>query len=176
MNQRELEIQQTANEILRNAGAGENLPVDLTAIMTGHSFDYSEEEIEDMISSYVVSKGNKRHICLKSSLKDERKRFEAAHAIGHIFLHGDLEKSLFIEKQAYNRDSNSFVREIPEEVEANHFASCLLMPEQLVYDVVVKTKGPINESDIKTFAKKFNVTPMTMCLRLNRLGYINFFL
>lgn len=69
------------------------------------------------------------------------------------------------------------------DAEANLFAECLLMPENLVrdeLDSLLKARGTKvidlfdeNNTVIKELAKKFAVTEAVMFLRLNKLGLVN---
>lgn len=59
-----------------------------------------------------------------------------------------------------------------EDREANYFAICLLMPEELVRKEVKKLRRPIDlsdDKDIKELANTFRVSIPLMTLRLGQL-------
>lgn len=59
-----------------------------------------------------------------------------------------------------------------EDREANYFAICLLMPEELVRKEVKKLRRPIDlsdDEDIKELANTFRVSIPLMTLRLGQL-------
>lgn len=59
-----------------------------------------------------------------------------------------------------------------QDLEANYFAMCLLIPEQMVRDEVDKVKGGLdlaNPKKTKELAKKFQVSEMMMGVRLGQI-------
>lgn len=60
-----------------------------------------------------------------------------------------------------------------EEIEANEFAMCLLMPENLIRKYLAE--NPLEDfSDIEVMAKEFQVLPSVMALRLQKLNLIKY--
>ena len=123
-----------------------------------------------------------------------RFRFTVAHEIGHWELHrhhlmnDPSAASLFDES-----DTPAFVcrsSDRPaEEVQANHFAACLLMPRPLVHDAWAKWRGSpdpvslqelnINPSDevaldafCRPLAERFEVSAQPMRYRLEAIGLL----
>jgi len=70
------------------------------------------------------------------------------------------------------RDEKSSEGSDRREIEANHFAACLLMPEELVELEIEKLGRDLDESDIETLAQIFEVSPIAMSIRLSALGHI----
>lgn len=90
-----------------------------------------------------------------------RQRFTIAHELGHhVLRHGNSFRD-----PAQNFSIAYFV---PEEVEANHFAAELLMPEDAVR-FVFENEGI---SSINGLAARFHVSEVAMRLRLKNLGYL----
>jgi Zn-dependent peptidase ImmA (M78 family) len=58
------------------------------------------------------------------------------------------------------------------EIEANHFAACLLMPKkELMHELIsLSREGSINENAIENLAKRFDVSVQAMSVRLAVLG------
>lgn len=62
--------------------------------------------------------------------------------------------------------------EIEQEIEANEFAMCLLMPENFLRrDIGDAPLDLIDDKRIKELAKRYQVSPQLMTLRLCKLGY-----
>jgi Zn-dependent peptidase ImmA (M78 family) len=110
--------------------------------------------------AHLVRKGKRGIIRTDSRIREEgRKRFAIAHELGHWFLH-EAESQFFICTAEQMRDYKGS----PMEVEANLFASELLMPtglfRPLAYDVEprlerVKTLAGIFNTSLTATAMKF---------------------
>lgn len=65
-----------------------------------------------------------------------------------------------------------------QEAEANYFAMCLLMPEELVNEYIAKAGiqafDLVDDPHIEAMAKAFGVSLQLMVIRLCTLGYFNF--
>ena len=59
------------------------------------------------------------------------------------------------------------------EREANYFAICLLVPEQMLHDEFAKLTPAERDIDhcVRILAERFQVSQQVMALRLNELGY-----
>jgi hypothetical protein len=117
---------------------------------------------------HEIDTGIKRLIAINSNVvrdKDngmQRTRFIALHEFGHFILHkGD---SL----QFAKRDTGHF--DTTEEFEAEYFAYCMLMPEDLVRRLVNKEDS--NENNIRYISKTFGVTVSKATNRLRELGML----
>lgn len=112
---------------------------------------------------------------IKNAL-EERKRFTLAHELGHLMLHiaplGDLNnfKAISDINISFNRDENwSYV-----EMEANDFASQLLMPVNFinakVNDIISENSEISEKVLIEKLAEYFKVSKTAMENRLRKLG------
>ena len=132
--------------------------------------------MEDSMSGFFVIKNGKKTIVVNNSHHENRKRFTIAHELGHAILHAkDKEDSLFIDKkQVYNRNLKSAEGTNIQEIEANRFAACLLMPSETILEHI-KNEGEFfydfsdDESSINYLAKKFDVSKVAMTHRLSSL-------
>jgi len=115
---------------------------------------------------------------MKNTL-EERKRFTLAHELGHLMLHiapsGDLNnfKAISDINISFNRDENwSYV-----EMEANDFASQLLMPVNFlntkVNEIISGNSGISEKELIEKLAESFKVSKTAMEHRLRKLGVIS---
>lgn len=103
-----------------------------------------------------------------------RRRFTIAHEIGHLVLHSD--EHLHVDEKfpiRLQRDDKSSLGTDKTEVEANQFAAELLMPRDLLIRAVKAIPENIDvEQAIELLARKYEVSPQAMSLRLTALGFI----
>lgn len=107
-----------------------------------------------------------------------RQRFTIAHEIGHFELHRGQNR-VFIDRQfdkveAFFRDTRSAEGMERQEVEANAFAACLLMPKRLV-QLAIRRKDfrfDLGDEDVALapLAALFQVSRQAMSFRLSNLG------
>jgi len=140
------------------------VPVDIEALcnLLGIKIEYVDfSEIENetgkQISGAIYRRGNSKYVILvNDECAEPRARFTIAHELGHYFLHTDSNVRIIV---------SFYKAQSPTEIEANKFASELLMPKDLLMKEYNKLVIPISD----TLAKKFNVSKQTMRSRLDRL-------
>ena len=113
-------------------------------------------------------------IVVEASHHLHRQRFSIAHEVGHYALHLSLGPSGLLSfacttsdmdaSQVPQGDSSRTVH-LRREIEANQFASTLLMPEPSVRAMHKVTGGSVIR-----LSKHFRVSPQAMEIRLTRLG------
>lgn len=134
------------------------------------NISYREECFEDDgISAILITKGEKSLITSNSNHHINRKRFSIGHEMGHLLLNHKRELDVKEEEKIFFRNQTSSLGIDSDEVEANYFSACLLMPEE-------KVKESVNmnisfEENIENLSKLFKVSQAAMTLRLNFLGY-----
>ena len=98
-----------------------------------------------------------------------RQRFTLAHELAHVSLHkAVLEAEVHIDKVILHRDAMSATGLEPLEIEANAFASELLIPRVLLDAVLAGRQLDFeDEASMKALAKKFKVSEAAMRYRLN---------
>jgi Zn-dependent peptidase ImmA (M78 family) len=109
-----------------------SLPIDPFAIA-----EASEIVVEPMppysdgVSGILCKVGDNFGILYATYIDNEGfQRFSVAHELGHYFLPGHIDH-LFDEGKTQHRSRSGFVSIDPYELEADHFASSLLMPRRL---------------------------------------------
>lgn len=105
------------------------IPVDPVEIAMQKGVEVREEDAEGYTGMLLVVDGEAL-ISIKKSLREQtRKRFTVAHELGHFTIPGHItpQQSLF---QCSDKDISDFGRSNNKEVEANWFASELLLPEE----------------------------------------------
>jgi Zn-dependent peptidase ImmA (M78 family) len=110
---------------------------------------------------------------VNSNHHPNRQRFTIAHELGHIMLHrAKLDSTVLIDKNRnfIPRDPVSAEGTDRFEMQANAFASELLMPERLLKQVLSESAGDFHDDEyLKSLAKKFKVSLAALQYRLARL-------
>jgi Zn-dependent peptidase ImmA (M78 family) len=112
-------------------------------------------------------------IGINSSHRPRRQRFTAAHELGHLLMHPGQPLLVDSSVRVNYRDKVSSQATDAEEVEANAFASALLMPEALIREQVqdlqrAGIRG--RERLVSELAVRFDVSTEAMGYRLLNLG------
>jgi len=97
-----------------------------------------------------------------------RQRFTLAHELGHVRLHADLlREGVHLDHGTLRRDWISSQGTDEREIEANAFASELLMPEQLMLAALSGRSIDLEDDDaIDILARRFRVSSSAMRYRL----------
>ncbi len=160
-----------ATKLLRAANVSEApVPVELLAEQAGAIIYY--EPFDGRLSGMIHRQPNGRVVIgVNSSHAPTRQRFTIAHELGHLLLH--KEELLHVDESASIRfrDEESSLATKADEIEANQFASELLMPAHLVWKEIDALPDDLDPEDaIPVLAERFEVSEQAMTLRLNRLG------
>lgn len=143
------------------------LPVDLDHIL--NRLDIAVKVLEasesDDTSGIACIENGKRVIYVNLNDSVVRRRFTAAHEIGHHVLgHVTPEGRQFRDgKHIFTGDTQSI-----KETEANKFAADLLMPKLVLEHAILEE----NIRTIEALAAKFNVSQVAMRIRLENLGFL----
>ena len=101
-----------------------------------------------------------------------RQRFSAAHELAHHVLHADeIRQAVHVDKgiRVLFRDDLSALGTEPMEIEANAFASELLIPGELLAAALEGSGVDIEDEDgVEALARRFRVSPAAMRFRLSR--------
>ncbi len=88
-----------------------------------------------------------------------------AHEFGHLLLHEGLRQHSDKSFKVNYRDRTSSEATDADEIEANFFAACILMPRWLL-DAADAIHALDDDSAVADLAKLFDVSPHAMSLRL----------
>jgi Zn-dependent peptidase ImmA (M78 family) len=151
-------IDEIANKALVSADC-KQIPIDIEKVAEKFGLKVVDFDFPDSLSGVLKkSRGvigvNKKHPMV-------RRRFTIAHELGHLLLGHDLGKDDDVV-------DDDFDKPIPKEKEANIFASCLLMPAEMVESEVKK----LPRIDLKKLAQTFDVSEQTITIRLLNLNLI----
>lgn len=168
-------LEQKASALLRECGITEP-EVDLQRITDHLGATVVTVPGDDEISGMLQRKGNEIIIGINASHHRNRRRFSIAHECGHLRLH---DKDLYLDGSGtliHWRDQLSSLGTKDEEVEANQFAACLLMPREFIEQdlaagVVSADRIAVSDEEaIATLAKRYGVSPQAMRNRLINLN------
>lgn len=121
-----------AQQLLENCGLDEITSLEMDLFISGLDAMLIEEELPNCDGKIIFGK-NKAVIKVNSNIKfAERKRFVVAHEIGHLIMH----KNMQLSDDAFSNlniiaGMEDTLKNGRQELEANEFASELLMPEKL---------------------------------------------
>ena len=164
-------ITQLANSLL---GKNVSAPIKIEKIIKEQGLKIVPYE-EDGVSGILMVEKNNATIGYATNELPERQRFTKAHELGHFLLHRG--GNLFIDRKSMSmyRPANTGPSNDWQEWEANEFAACLLMPENLVREEMKKIQIDYADDDfgntwIKKLADKFEVSVSAMSIRVSKLG------
>lgn len=126
---------------------------------------FVKEKILEGSEARLLRNGNLGIITIDSRIQEEgRKRFAIAHELGHFELHTSSQLIFCAEKDMYVWNDESKTQEI----EANEFASSILMPKDIFKQHL--QIGQPNIDAIKNLAIKFRTTLTATALRYVQLS------
>lgn len=120
----------------------------------GVKFAALNPEFED-VDAFCFLEDGVPFVVLNTSRSGERQRFDLAHELGHLVLHGQLELTV---EGSKSRES-----------EANEFASNFLMPESALRS---KLRGNISVQLILQAKQYWKVSAMALAYRLHKLQMV----
>ena len=164
-NNQHLELMRSAKDFIRTAKAnnfynGEALEID-KLIENIPNLEIRHKPLDSSISGSLYREGDKWIITVNSSHHPRRQRFTLAHELGHFVYHKD-EDNQFDDTTFFRGVSNDNI-----ESKANEFASELLMPEDVVRNLI----DIENIRNIENLSKHFDVSAAAMLYRVKELGY-----
>jgi Zn-dependent peptidase ImmA (M78 family) len=147
------------------------VPVEKLAKAMGARIEYTP--FDDELSGMAFIREGKPVIGVNSNHHPNRQRFTIAHELGHVVLHrAKLEATVLIDKgqNFLSRDSVSAEGVDPVEMQANAFASELLMPARLVRQVLSESSRDMQDDDyLIGIANRFRVSLAALQFTLGRL-------
>lgn len=146
------EIRELANQVLEDSGYSGQFPVPIDKIIKKKGYNFkgiNKEYVPPDFSGMVDYK--KKLVVVNSSHSNGRKRFTAAHELGHIVLHPHESKIDF---------RFDFTNSTPKETEANCFAAEILMPYDTFLEIYELYKG-----DLRFIADYFDVSIGAVTIR-----------
>ena len=152
-----------AETILRECGIFAP-PVPIKEIILGRGVEIRHGDLGE-ISGLLVRLPENAVIGVNSKQAPVRQRFTMAHEFGHLLLHEGLKQHSDTSFKVNYRDRTSSEATDVDEVEANFFAACILMP-RIFLDQAKAIEALDDDAAVYELAEKFNVSQHAMSLRL----------
>lgn len=128
---------------------------------------------DDELSGMAFLRDGKPVIGINANHHPNRQQFTIAHELGHVLLHRSrLDAAVLVDKSKnfIPRDSISSEGTDPIEVQANAFASELLMPAKLVRQVLSESTRDLHDDEyLIALAKRFRVSLAALQFRLEKI-------
>jgi Zn-dependent peptidase ImmA (M78 family) len=144
------------------------VPVDRLIKSRGIILQYAP--LEEDLSGMAFIKDGIRIIGINALHHPNRQRFTAAHELAHHVLHeSHIRHAVHIDKgfRVLHRDDVSSRGEDPYEIEANAFASELLMPTDFLLEALDASGLDLDDEEgIAALARRFRVSVSAMHYRL----------
>ena len=162
---------EAARSILREFGVSAP-PVPVERIIKSRKIVLQYAPLEEDLSGMAYIKDGIGIIGVNALHHPNRQRFSAAHELAHHVLHDeDIRQAVHVDKgiRVLFRDDISALGTEPIEIEANAFASELLIPGDPL--AAVLEGGGVDledEAAIEGLARRFRVSPAAMRFRLTR--------
>jgi len=156
--------EQKAKAVLDECGLDDPTQFPLAEIILGRKAFYEEVPLVGK-DGEIVSYHGKSIIHVNSEILFEtRKRFAAAHELGHYEMHRYLQP-IFSDTE---EDMMNWYKAGPQETEANEFAAEFLMPSEVFFKECERKKfGP---DVIEHLANRFNVSKTAVILKFVKRG------
>jgi Zn-dependent peptidase ImmA (M78 family) len=164
-------IEQLVESLLKEAGVTAP-PVPIETIVKARGITIRELDLKD-VSGLVVRDGNLTVIGVNKDHVPTRKRFTIAHECAHALLHDGKEVRYDKDFRVDFRSGVSSLGVDVEEMEANFFAACILMPRRFLEADPRISQMDVEEdaSDtVKLLAARYKVSSHAMSIRLGTLA------
>ena len=166
-------VESEAAELLQQMGIT-TPPVPVEAIARELGLEVRFEPLDSDLSGFLYRTGQRTLIGVNSHHAAVRQRVTIAHEIGHFRLHDH--QSLHVDRTVFARLRGDLAAQgtDPEEIEANLFASALLLPQELVQQDLQHAQeiDILDEGFVAGLARRYEVSAQAMLLRLSKLGYV----
>jgi hypothetical protein len=160
------EIRATADAVLERYRGYRDTTELLPKIAADHGIEVLEADLYDISGALRREEGRWRAYINRQD-SPTRQLFTLAHELGHFFLHADGGREFVDSDLVMHRAEDAKYE--AEEIAANEFAGCLVMPAPLI-DATLRGTQP-TEKRVLELADRFHVSPLAMALRLRNLGY-----
>lgn len=141
----------------------DSTPVPIDRIIKDIGLPLTYKPLADNISGYIERQNGGYQIVVNSNHASTRRRFTAAHELGHYIYHRDLLGEGVGDNRAYRTEGtdlpNPNIRPMHER-QANSFAANVLMPRHRLSDVAGESTAVL--------AARFAVSQQAMKIRLGR--------
>jgi Zn-dependent peptidase ImmA (M78 family) len=147
------------------------IPVGRIARNLGATLRY--EPFDGDISGVVFRDDENIVVGVNSLHHPNRQRFTIAHEIGHILFHKGKEVHIDRPIRVNLRDGVSSQATNTEEIEANRFASTLLLPRHLLFPDLQRQSIELDdEEQLRRLAARYKVSLQALAIRFQNIGIL----
>lgn len=159
------QAREAARSVLKEHGiASAPVPVDRIARQLGVRVQFAP--LDNDLSGMAHIRDGIVVVGVNSLHAPNRQRFTLAHELGHVVLHRPILESAVHVDRVLLRDRNSSTGTDQQEIEANAFASELLMPTDILETMLGGRQVILDDDEeIAALAKKFRVSESAMRFR-----------
>jgi Zn-dependent peptidase ImmA (M78 family) len=150
-----------------------NLPVDIRKIMTDKNILIKEIYLPDKISGVLDTRGDHPIVLVQESHDEKRKRFSLAHEFGHFVLNSSP-RGVHLDRHTYFRSNLSSRGTDIEEKKANRFAAELLMPSNILWEILTEDIPDLIDAQekegleaLEKLATKFEVSVAALTIKIS---------
>lgn len=167
-----IRAREAAKEVLDEFNI-KRIPVPIERIIKSKKIVLEYAPLDEELSGMAYTQDGISIIGINALHHPNRQRFSAAHELGHHVLHPvEIQATVHVSKglRALRRDPISSQGSDPLEIDANTFASELLMPEKFLLEEIGPDGLDIDDdTSVEKLAKKFRVSVSAMKYRLGSL-------
>ena len=162
-------IEQLTNTLLIESGISAP-PVPVEQIIRARGIVIQTKSLGE-VSGLVIRKGKEIVIGVNKDHPPNRRRFTMAHELAHALLHHGNEVHYDKDFRINLRSEESGLGIHVEEIEANFFAACLLMPRRFLdADPAAALVDAENADAVASVAKRYGVSAHAMSIRLGNIA------
>ncbi len=161
-------IEQLTNTLLIESGINAP-PVPVEQIIRARGIAIETTSLGE-VSGLVLRKGKEIVIGVNKNDSPNRRRFTMAHELAHALLHHGNEIHYDKDFRINLRSEESGLGVHVEEIEANFFAACVLMPRRFLdADPEAALVDAENADAVARVAKRYGVSTHAMSIRLGNM-------
>jgi len=149
------------------------LPVEIRQIMADKNIIVKDVDLPDNISGVLDTRGDHPIVLVQKDHGKERKRFTLAHELGHFILNSSP-RGVHLDRYTFFRSNLSSIGTDIEEKKANRFAAELLMPSDILWEVLSEDMHDLIDAEeeesleaLKELAKKFEVSVAALTIKIS---------
>jgi Zn-dependent peptidase ImmA (M78 family) len=163
-------IQQLTNTLLAESGVTAP-PVPVENIIRARGITIQPAGNLGDVSGLVLRKGDEVIIGVNKKHAATRQRFTLAHELAHALLHHGQEVRFDRDFRVNLRSEASGLGVNVEEIEANFFAACLLMPRRFLETDPEAASVDVEDVEaVRQLADRYGVSAHAMSIRLGNLA------
>jgi Zn-dependent peptidase ImmA (M78 family) len=165
-------IEKITSQILKDNEVN-SLPIPINELAWKRGLAVQPYDLGENVSGVLVINNGTGFIGYNPLESSVRQRFTVAHELGHYELHRpNQQEALFVDNtfRVEFRNQDSSTGELAQEREANAFAAAILMPENILLEVIKNYHFELGDDEsIQKLSTLFNVSVSAMTFRLINL-------